>query len=65
MALFVGSSLAKVGLLIRDDAESAFHPWWLTLQDYSLYSIILVGELFGRLQCARSDCIHKLALSVH
>ena len=57
MALWVGSSMAKGGIFSLSEAEAAFHPWWDTLEDYSQFSIILVG-LFAiptannKLECA-------------
>ena len=45
MALILGSSLAKGSIFELQDYEAAFHPWWDSLQDYVMYSAIIVGEL--------------------
>ena len=44
MALILGSSLARGSLFDLSDYESAFHPWWDSLQDYIMYTAIIVGE---------------------
>ncbi|TRY63839.1 hypothetical protein TCAL_15258 [Tigriopus californicus] len=43
MSLWVGSAMAKDGIFSKSEAESAFRPWWSTLQDYLVYALILVG----------------------
>lgn len=44
MALILGSNLVKGSLFDLSDYESAFHPWWDSLQDYIMYTAIIVGE---------------------
>jgi hypothetical protein len=44
MALFMGNSLAKGGILDLSEAEAAFYPWWDQLQDYATYTSILIGN---------------------
>lgn len=44
MALYVGSGIAK-GVFSASEAEAAFHPWWDTIKDYSLYGMVLIGLL--------------------
>ena len=44
MALILGSSIVKGSLFQLSDYESAFHPWWDSLQDYIMYTTIIVGN---------------------
>ena len=34
----------KKNLLERTEAEKVFRPWWDTLEDYLLNSLVLLGE---------------------
>ena len=34
----------RKSLLDRTDAEKVFRPWWDTLEDYLLNSLVLLGE---------------------
>ncbi len=43
MALWIGNTLAKGGILDISETESAFRPWWDQLQDYVMYTNILIG----------------------
>jgi hypothetical protein len=45
MALYLGSSIAR-GIFEYSAAEAAFHPWWQSLEDYALYSVVIVGNIF-------------------
>ena len=35
----------RKNLLDRTDAEKVFRPWWDTLEDYLLNSLIALGQL--------------------
>ena len=57
MALVLGSNLAKGSIFELSDSESAFHPWWDSLQDYVMYTAIIVGTFFR--------CCKNAQLSFH
>ena len=44
MALWIGNTLAKGKILDISETESAFRPWWDQLQDYMMYTNILIGD---------------------
>ena len=50
----------KKTLLDRTDAEKVFRPWWDTVEDYLLNSLIAIGK--GRFQKI-TDCIQNFSYS--
>ena len=42
--LFFGSNLFKSAIFNNGAAEAAFYPWWDTLQDFVIYTKIIIGE---------------------
>ena len=41
MASLLGNIMGNV--VTKSAAEKAFHPWWDVLEDYCVYSLVLVG----------------------
>ena len=45
----------RKNLLDRTDAEKVFRPWWDTLEDYLLNSLIGLGEIILTIKTSLDD----------
>ena len=42
----------------HSDAEQTFRPWWVVLEDYIMYSMVLMGKMVLKLKTKNSNNLY-------
>lgn len=58
MALFIGNSLARGGILDLSEAQAAFSPWWDQLQ-VSAWTVMLFRIIYKVCHFPAAACLTK------